>query len=230
MLSLALLVPAALLLSAPCAFADPVAWSYSGSVSTHPTYAGDRAFKSLSPVYWSRGSWSFDHLARLEFEGLSGDGSGSEDVAAFRIRSSASDPNGGGVFLADNHTFTLTFGVADKASGASGTLTFQGALAGGMGFGIAHVTGAFSGPASQSVQLGEHLYTVTVSPFSYNKDEQATAFPPPWHGPYLDVQVSVAVSDVPEPSALALAALGLPALTALTRRRRRTSPCCGAAS
>jgi hypothetical protein len=141
-------------------------------------------------------------------------------VAAFRVRAYAADANAfQNYFHSEKHTFTLTFGLTDKASGASGTLALQGKLSGlGLGVGFAQANGAFTDPASQSVQLGEHVYTVTVSPFAYAHTH--TAFPPPWDGPYQDVQVSVSVSDVPEPSALALGALGLPAVLTLARRQR----------
>jgi hypothetical protein len=227
-LSLALLAPAALLLSAHRALAEPVEWAYAGQVLTNPNWSVDS--RSLSPVFQkadkSTGGnfWALSLEQRLEFEGLSGDASGSDDVAAFRIRSSASDPDGGGVFHADKHTFTLTFGLTDKASGESGALTFKGALtSGGINYQEAKATGAFSSPTSQSVQLGGHVYTVTVSPFAYDAKH---APPAPFIrvGPYQDVQVSVAVSDVPEPTALALAALGLPGLVALARRPVRARP------
>jgi hypothetical protein len=109
---------------------------------------------------------------------------------------------------------TLAVTLTDFPSGASGRLVFHGRLAntpghGGLRFRV-------TGPWRESLVLGADRYTVNLS-----------GDPPPDVGSIPEVafvgwaQMDTARMHAPEPSALALAVLGLPVVT-WARRRART--------
>jgi hypothetical protein len=233
----ALTLLALLLTAVPKAGAEPIQWSYQGQVTTTgPSYdqngeplgshvligaekfPGSPAFPTGIVTYPSD---------RVQFSDVAGSGTGPLSVTAFQMGAST---DFGAPFSSKLDTFTLGFGILDKATGQSGSISFTGALDGRMGSGSAHngfveLFVDFTGKAQQSLVLGGHLYQVSIDPyhFVFNQDLNAVKqFP--FVTPYQGVPVRVQVSDVPEPSTLALAALGLSGLGLRAWRRRRRLP------
>jgi hypothetical protein len=124
---------------------------------------------------------------------------------------SPSDPD---VF--NNKAYTLTLYLQDQDSLKSGTLSFNGQLNGTLTADSSNIKNTFTGLTTQKLVLGDHVYTVTIGPYS-----------PP--GPpggtnsgsiAARAEVSISLIQLPEPSSLALAFLG--AIGGLTLRRRRS--------
>jgi MYXO-CTERM domain-containing protein len=236
LLSLLALLQAAL----PRANAEPIQWSYTDTVlTTGPSgsfgpqvlvgYIGNSTF--LSPSY-------------AQFAGASGQGTGSASALAYQM---GVFPYGSfvsgheGDFNQNVHTFNLTVGLTDAASGKSGSLIFHGGVDGfanrlllatdasGTMLSFSHLNATFSSPTTQSVVLGNHLYKVSIDPVTINPSVRWPISPPGSWSPntfsgYYAAGMQVQVSDVPEPSTLALAAVGLAGLGVRACRRRRCSP------
>jgi hypothetical protein len=96
---------------------------------------------------------------------------------------------------------TFTANLADSGLGLSGTLTFSGRLNGNLWSGGNSLNLSFNSP-TQSLTLGGHQYAVSLVPV-------LTEFLPGF-GAVLSVVTASEVQQVPEPSALLLAVLGLP--------------------
>jgi hypothetical protein len=112
--------------------------------------------------------------------------------------------------------YTLTLTLTDGDSSAVGSLVFTGNFNGQVTSDTSNVSITFTGQITQSLTLGEHLYTVTMD-----------AYAPP--GPpgstnvgSIGAHATVAVQTLPEPSSIFLAAMALPAGAFWRRRRRRT--------
>jgi hypothetical protein len=126
----------------------------------------------------------------------------------------------------------------DSASVKSGSVVFQGTVDGSMWTGSPQsiINGVdsskggvqlqvgFTEPMQQSLQLGNHLYKISIAPFNFQYYQSLTGVTLPVVTPYQNVPINVQVSDVPEPSTLALAAIGLAGLGVRACRRRRCSP------
>ncbi len=115
-----------------------------------------------------------------------------------------------------NKTYTLTLTITDGDSNAAGSLIFTGEFNGQVTSDTSNVGILFTGQNTQSLTLGQHLYTVTMD-----------AYAPP--GPpgstnvgSIGAHATVAVQTLSEPPSIFLAALALPA-GAFWRRRRRIS-------
>jgi hypothetical protein len=91
--------------------------------------------------------------------------------------------------------------ILDEASAHYGTLAFSGVFNGTLSSKGATLTNTFEWLQVQSMQLGNHLYTVQIGPFA------------PPGPPTADIAGSisafVSVSDVPEPYTLILSGLCL---------------------
>jgi len=131
---------------------------------------------------------------------------GSSDIVATNIKVFSDAPKANpDVFTQKNYTLTLT--ILDENSGTSGSLVFTGYLHGTASSKHSAVENVFTGLTTQSLVLGDSLYTVTMG-----------SYVPP--GPPGSVNsgaisafASVTVSSIhktPEPSTLVLASLGLP--------------------
>jgi hypothetical protein len=122
-----------------------------------------------------------------------------------------------------NYSLSLT--LHDLASGASGSLTFQGNFSGTIVPGVVDLTNTYMGPTTQTLTLGRNLYTVTIGSFV----SPDITGPPPFVGRPGSISASISVqpvtSSAPEPSSLVLACLGLPlfGLARWVRRRRQTA-------
>ena len=208
------------------AHGEPIQWNYTGQVMlTGP------ANSDYGP---------------LSFTNLSGTGADSQSVSAFGVTLSE---NGYQQYSQNTHPFDVSFRLTDTASGQSGVFTFHGYLEGKTGvqedrgyfehIWAGYITGNYSNLSSQTLQLGNNLYKVAISPFQVGYAYDWSTYPPGYPGgPSLQgnpppnsplpvdtrgmVRVEV-TNETPEPSTLALVASGLTALGCrFWRRRRRT--------
>jgi hypothetical protein len=184
-------------LSAHAARADHIDWSYSWSRSPDQVYAD--------------GSTTSYIALTSESEVPAG---GNTDVVAANLSVFSDAPDSTpATFTSKPYTLTLT--ITDGDSTAVGSLAFTGAFNGQVTSDSSNVSITFTGQITQSLTLGQHLYTVTMD-----------AYAPP--GPPGSTNVGsigahaiVAVQTLPEPSSILLAVLALPA-GVFWRRRRRT--------
>jgi hypothetical protein len=191
---------ASLLFSAPGARADLIPWTYNWApgptVVTSDTGAG-----------------------RLELtnEPL-GHALGDSDIVATNIKAfSSALPDAPDVFT--NRPYALSMTLKDTASGATGVLTFTGAFSGTLTAGSANISYAFTGLTTQTLTLGGNTYTVTIG--NYAPPAPPGAINAGAISAFAQVSVSPA-GAAPEPSACALACVGLAsAAGAFWRRRKR---------
>ncbi len=187
--------------------ADAIHWSASGS--------------PLGPNFSTNGSatiYSLNLGVNAQVDLLpgpttSGTNSGSV-VLTQLVASSDPDIGGDGNFGGPSANYSLSLALRDDASGTSGALTFRGNLSGWtFQGGPAILTNTILGSTTQTLTLGQDLYTVTIGPFvnpSGAQDGSISA----------SIAVQPAVNSAPEPSSLMLACLGLPPL-GLARWLRR---------
>jgi hypothetical protein len=231
---------ALLLAAVPRALAEPIPWSYSGGVvSTGPSLVFDPTTHQYvyDPKILNSGGGigpdgkpgGTDGGGLVRFADVTGQGMGSTSVTAFQMQSEHYNFSKG-TFSKDLHTFTLGVSLTDAASGAKGSVSFSGNLNGYMQGGMfpppAGTSGTilqvgFTGALQKSLVLGNHLYQVSVSPYSFQYFQVISDPMKPTISPYQNVPINVAVSDVSEPSALALVTAGLAGLGLRVWRRRR---------
>jgi hypothetical protein len=124
------------------------------------------------------------------------------DIVATNIRTvSTADPSSPATFT--NKAYGLALTVLDDASGKSGTMTFGGTFSGALSSKSALIVNNFTGPQTQSVQLGNHLYTVQIGPFAPPGPPTANI------AGSISALAKVSVKDVPEPSTFVLSGLCL---------------------
>jgi hypothetical protein len=148
---------------------------------------------------------------------------GDTDIVATNIRTySTASPGTPDKFT--NKAYTLQLTLTDTTSGQTGTATFTGVFNGTLTANSSNITNTFTGPNTVVLDLGANQYTINL-----------TAYTPP--GPTgsvnagaIGAHATVVVEPIgpvslsPEPSAVLLAACGLPlALFQLRRSRRRRS-------
>src|SRR5262249_38320752 len=93
--------------------------------------------------------------------------------------------------------------ILDDASGKSGTMTFSGTFSGTLSNKSAIIMNNFTGPQTQSVQLGNHLYTVQIGPVAPPGPPTANI------AGSISALANVSAKHVPEPSTLVLSGLCL---------------------
>lgn len=191
---------ALLLFGVSNANAELIQWSYNWSRSpaeVHSSNHGGAGFISLTD------------------EGLKSAAGNSYLVATnLQAHSTASnkDPD---VFV--NKAYSLKLFLQDKDSGASTTLTFNGEFNGTLVADNSNIANTFTGKTTQSIVLGDHLFTVSIGPYSAPGPTGAV------NAGSIAARAEVTVSTIfhlPEPSAFLLALLGGCALLAARRRRR----------
>jgi hypothetical protein len=118
------------------------------------------------------------------------------------------------------YAFTLT--LTDVATHQSGTLAFTGYLNGTVTAASSNLTNTFTGLTTQQLVLGGNVYSVAIDQYSPPGPPGAV------NAGSIDARVNVhpqitppPVHDLPEPSGLALAGLGLAGGAAWRWRRRR---------
>jgi hypothetical protein len=140
-------------------------------------------------------------------------GVGNSFIVATNIKT-ISNANPSNLAFFTNKPYGLTLNILDDASAKVGTMTFTGVLAGGISSKSAIIFNSFTGPQTQSLQLGNHLYTVQIGPFASPG--------PPTSNPSGGISALVNVStrdmgvpnappgmNTPEPSTLVLSGLCL---------------------
>jgi len=118
-----------------------------------------------------------------------------------------------------NKAYSLTLSLGDQASGASGTLTFNGEFNGTLTANSSNITNTFTGAMTQTLVLGDHLYAVTMDSFTGPGPTGAA------NSGSISARAEVSVStimDLPEPSSLVLALAGSVGGLGLSEIRRRT--------
>lgn len=187
---------------APAARADWIAWTYSWSNSPQTILADNPA---------GGGEITLSNQPTQAAVGNS-------DIVATNIRTySTASPSAPDTFT--NKAYTLTLTLTDSASGQSGTAVFTGIFNGTLTAASSNISNTFTGATTAILDLGNNQYTVTL-----------TAYTPPGPtgsvnaggiGAHASVVVSqIHLADTPEPTALLLAALGIP-LAALRFGRSR---------
>jgi hypothetical protein len=182
-----LLALAVVLLGAGEVRADPVAWGYDWTAT--PPFVPDGAGRVT--------------LSNETFHQMVGD---SQVVATNLKVFSTADPTSPDVFGPAEGNYSLAIKLTDLDTGLFATLTFTGQLQGTFSASSANVTNTFTGMTTQTVTLGMHAYTVTMTSY--------TPPGPPEQGNLGSIGATVEVREadilrVPEPTSLGLAKLGL---------------------
>lgn len=143
---------------------------------------------------------------------------GNSDIVATNLKViSTADPLSPDVFTAVDGNYSLTLKITDIDSSQFGFLTFTGQLQGKFSSLNANVTNTLFPLTTQSITLGTNLYTVSMTYY--------TPPGPPEQGNLGSIGAYVQVQEqVPEPSTLALAGVGLAVGVLAGWRRRRSSP------
>ncbi|HTU18249.1 MAG TPA: PEP-CTERM sorting domain-containing protein [Gemmataceae bacterium] len=181
--------------------AELIQWSYSWSRSPTQVYAN-------SP--------GTGYISLTESNGLKSAAGDSYLVATnLQAHSTAgvADPD---VFT--NKTYSLSLYLQDNDSSKSGTVTFTGEFNGTLTADSSNITNTFVGATTQSLVLGDHLYTVTIGPYDPPGPTGAV------NSGSISARAEVTVSTIfhlPEPSSAMLALLGGSCGLAFVRRRRR---------
>jgi hypothetical protein len=117
-----------------------------------------------------------------------------------------------------NKAYTLTLSLKDQDSGQSGTLSFSGEFNGTLTANSSNITNTFTGATTQTLTLGNHLYTVTIGPYAAPGPTGAV------NSGSIAARAEVTVSTIfqtPEPTSCVLALVGSVCATFLRPRRRR---------
>ena len=151
--------------------------------------------------------------------------SGSADLSAVDLSTFSDAPTGTSDTF-NQAPYALVLHLTDVTSGQSGDLTFKGQFDGTLSTTSAQVGNTFLDPTTQRLVLGGRTYTVVLHSYVAPGLPTATVLgrigahvsitdpaPPP-------AAVPAAAQDVPEPSALLLAGLTLPAVGLLWHRGR----------
>lgn len=196
----------ALLLSSPSAArADIIPWMYNWSRSPNEILADAPGTGKIA-------------LTDESLKGAVGD----SDIVATNMRTfSTATPTNPDKFT--DKAYALNLFLLDIDSGQSTTFTFTGKINGELGANFSRLTNTFTGPASQTVVLGNHRYTASNLSFS------PPGVPGAANAGSISAHATITVEQIvraPEPGSISLYSLGLLALKAAVyfrkRRRRRT--------
>lgn len=183
------------------AHAELIQWTYSWS---------------RSPAQVSADSPGTGYISLTDAGRQSAAGNSYLVAANLQAHSAATDSNPD-VFT--NKTYSLSLSLGDQASGASGTLTFTGEFNGTLTASSSNITNTFLGATTQTLALGENLYTVTMGSFTgpgpTGADNSGSI------SARAEVNV-VTIASLPEPSSIVLALVGAGGGLGLTGIRRRT--------
>jgi hypothetical protein len=173
------------LLTGARARADFVSWSYNWTPSSTVIYADNpttgRIILSNEP---------------------GGSAVGDSYVVATNIKTASNaDPSSPATFT--NASYGLAMTIVDSASGKTGSLSFNGVFNGTLSNQNAIIMNSFTGPTTQSLLLGNHLYTVTIGPFAPPGPPTANI------SGSISALATVSVRDVPEPNTLVLSGMCL---------------------
>jgi hypothetical protein len=107
------------------------------------------------------------------------------------------------VFTAQGYSLNL---YLQDSSGANDTLTFTGQFDGTLTASSSNIANTFTGQTTQSVTLGDHLYTVTIS--SYTPPGPTGEGSTGSIGAHAEVSVQTIIASLPEPGSLMLSLVG----------------------
>jgi len=197
--------------------AEMIQWTASGT----PIGPNFNSSNGTASIYSNFGDGAIGLLP-----GTTQNGTNSGSVIAldviYAVNPDSSEP---AKFGGSSANYSLSLTLTDAASGASGSLTFSGNLSGEIGEGPSDLWNTYLGPTTQSLKLGQNLYTVTMG--SYVNGSMLDPVAPTGTDGTISANISVQpigpVSPTPEPSTLLLACLGLPplGLARWLRRRRK---------
>ena len=179
--------------------AELIQWSYSWSSSPTQVYANGPGSGYIS---------------------LTGEGLKSASGSSYLVATNLQAHSNAAVATPDvftNKTYTLNLSLTDQSSGQSGTLSFTGEFNGTLTAESSNIANTFVGATTQSLVLGDHLYTVTIGPYDPPGPTGAV------NSGSISARAEVTVSTIfqlPEPSSGMLAFLGASCGLALIRRRR----------
>jgi len=204
------------LVLAPAAHGEPILWGF-GTFVFPGTLKADVA-GSLDPAY-NPFPWPGPYppppgptTGTLALGGSAGDGVNKTNITVASIYASSSSaaatPD---VFT--KQTFSVVVGILDKDSNKSGLATFVGTVDGELWLSGNNLDFTFD-KMKQTLHLGHYLYDIRLREVA-----------PPGAGYGVGaITAEVKVRHNPEPSAVLLAALGLPLLSARYLRRKRRAP------
>jgi hypothetical protein len=188
-------------LSAPAARADMINFGYSWTVQPSSVFASGTGSVMLAASPDGTGQATLNSTTTAQIPG-----------ANVTTNSAATSPAPDSF----NTPFSMALKLNDPTAGQSGSLTFSGSISGSLTASSSNLNVTFTQPFTQSVDLGQHTWTVSIRP-------TMLGLPLPG-GPAAQISALVSVSDVvetPEPSALLLGSIACAGLGWAARRRRQ---------
>lgn len=143
-----------------------------------------------------------------------GSASGSREVALTNLRAFAA-PAGGSPHVLTDAAYRLSVTILDVASMTFGTVSLTGVLNGLFTHEAASIANAFTGADSQSIRLGNNIYTVSLANYI------APGSPLSGLVGAITAFVRVDPAHAPEPSSLLLGGLGCVFVGFASWRKRR---------
>jgi hypothetical protein len=163
-------------------------------------------------------------LSGIQFHSnLTGGDTRSTDVVLVGLAAFNEGPDAPETISFDRAPYDVIIHITDLYYSLNGGAEFRGTLDGTISADSSALSNTFLSPMTQSLVLGGNRYTVTIGPFIPPQGWQQTDF----QAGEIDAHVQVDPVAAPEPSAMALAALGLSLLGstggAAGFRRRRSA-------